>query len=72
MKYEIDSESADNICKNVLGETIKALKESIKKNKAQIEIRGSKAPVAWLEDLECDKKTLEACKIIYQYFGGKK
>jgi hypothetical protein len=71
MKYEIDGETADNICRIVLRETIKNLKTSIKQNKAEIKIKGSKAPKAWLEDLAYDLKQLEAVEVVYEYFGGK-
>jgi serine protease inhibitor len=70
MKYEIDVETADGITKGVLKETIKFLKKSIKKNKEDIKLRGSKAPATWLEDLACDERYLEACKTVYEFFGG--
>lgn len=70
MKYEIDGETADGICRDVLGETIKMLKKSIKQIKEQIEIRGSKIPSTWLEDLRCDEEYLEAIKKVHHYFGG--
>ena len=70
MKYEIDGETADNITRNVLSETIKLLKKSIKKNKEAIDTKGFKAPDALKIDLEWDQKYLEACKIVYDFFGG--
>jgi uncharacterized small protein (DUF1192 family) len=69
MKYEIDSDTADNICKNVLCETIAMLKKNIKKTKAEIK-RTKPTPTAYLEDLHFDEKYLEACKIVYDFFGG--
>jgi hypothetical protein len=72
MKYEIDSDTADNICKNVLCETIKMLKKNIKKTKAEIKLKGSKVPIALLEDLHFDEKYIEACKLVYDFFGGIK
>lgn len=71
MKYEIDGETADGITRDVLGETIKFLKKSIKNNKEEIKLRGTKAPATWIEDLHYDEKYLEACKIVYDFFGGK-
>jgi hypothetical protein len=70
MKYEIDAETADGITRDVLGETIKFLKKSIKKNKEEIKLRGSKAPATWLENLSYDEKYLEVCKIVHEFFGG--
>jgi hypothetical protein len=71
MKYYIDGETADGITKNVLKETIQFLKKSIKNSKEQMELRGSKTPATWHEDLAYDEKYLEACKIVYEFFGGK-
>jgi len=70
MKYEIDSDTADNICKNVLCETIKMLKKNIKKTKADIKRSGSTS-TALIEDLAWDEKYLDACKIVYDFFGGR-
>jgi len=70
MKYEIDSDTADNICKNVLCETITMLKKNIKKTKADIKSSES-TPTALLEDLAWDEKYLDACKIVYDFFGGR-
>jgi hypothetical protein len=70
MKYEIDSDTADNICKNVLCETIQMLKKSVKETKADIK-RNKPTPSALLEDLHFDEKYLEACKIVYDFFGGR-
>ena len=69
MTYEIDSDTADNICKNVLCETIAMLKKNIKKNKAEIK-RSKSTPTALIEDIHFDEKYLEACKIVYDFFGG--
>ena len=70
MKYEIDSDTADSICKNVLCETIQMLKKNIKKTKTEIK-RSGPTPTALLEDLHFDEKYLEACKIVYDFFGGR-
>jgi hypothetical protein len=70
MKYHIDGETADGICRDVLKETIQVLKKNIKKMKAEMKIRGSKTPATWHDDLEWDEKYLEACKVVYLYFGG--
>lgn len=71
MKYQLDIETADGICRDVLCETIKLMKKSIKDNKQQIKLKGSKTPTALMEDLRCDEEYLEAIKKTYQYFGGK-
>jgi hypothetical protein len=70
MKYEIDGETADVITRDVLSETIKFLKKSIKKTKDDIKSKGSKVPATWHEDLAYDEKYLEACKIVHEFFGG--
>jgi len=71
MKYHIDTETADNICKDVLRNTIKQLKQNIQKNKKQIKAKGSTEHLAWLEDIAWDEKYLEAAKVLYQYFECK-
>jgi hypothetical protein len=71
MKYHIDGETADGICKDVLKETIQVLKKNIKKTMGEIKTKGGKAPAALYDDLEWDQKYLEACKVLYGYFGGR-
>jgi hypothetical protein len=70
MKYEIDGETADNITKNVIGDTIKLLKKSITKTKAEIKSKGDKASAGLYEDLNTDIKYLQACNLVYEFFGG--
>jgi len=71
MKYEIDGETADGICRDVLGDTIKFMKKSIKDLKAELKLRGSKAPSTKLEDLKYDQEMLESLVKVHEFFGGK-
>jgi len=67
--YPIDGETADNIAKIVLGETVKNLKDEIKKcNKA---IKAGETSAYIYEDLNDNIKYLQAAEHMFQYFGGK-
>lgn len=69
MKYEIDGESADNITKVVLGETVKSLQDEIKKLNKYIK-QGEKSAYIY-EDLNDNIKYLQAAQHMFEYFGGK-
>ena len=68
MKYEIDGDTADNIAKGVLKETMESLESEIKKLKKVIK----QGPVGSyiLEDYNDNKKYLKAAELMYEYFGG--
>ena len=68
MKYEIDGETADNITKGVLEETVKNLKAQIKRcNKA---IKQGENSSYIYEDLTDNEKYLKAAQMMFQYYGG--
>ena len=68
MKYELDGDTADNITKIVLRETVKNLKADINKLNKYIK-QGEKSSYIY-EDLNDNIKYLQAAQHMYEYFGG--
>jgi hypothetical protein len=75
MKYEIDSDTAENIARNILCEQIKTTKKAIKHAKSllasmKIAKKKDRIPDRYYVELADNETLLNALKIVYDYFGG--
>jgi hypothetical protein len=67
-EYPIDGDTADNIARIVLGESVKTLKTDIKRLKKAIKDGEESSYI--FEDLSDNEKYLKALELSFQYFGG--